>query len=95
MFIEDMPDGYRVHVERNIENQWSVRITEIKIGHKYVIVGPLYSKQQHMAGRECTVTYFIENKCGFTDKAKVRYIDTNRVGQVSLRNLAGNEIFIT
>ncbi|WP_405156070.1 hypothetical protein [Paenibacillus sp. FSL K6-0108] len=59
MFIEDMPDGYRVHVERNIENQWSVRITEIK------------------------VTDFIENKCGFTDKAKVRYIDTNRVGQVN------------
>ncbi|PZT57434.1 hypothetical protein [Paenibacillus silvae] len=86
--IEDITSGYRVSVTHNISKHSAKRITEINLGNKYSIVGPLHSKQQKMLNKVCTVIEFIEDRSGLPSKAKVRYVDNNRVGKVSLYNLA-------
>ncbi|MCP1185036.1 hypothetical protein [Paenibacillus sp. 1781tsa1] len=86
--IEDIVSGYRVSVVHDDNKPSTKRITEINLGNIYNIVGPLYSKQQNMLNKVCTVIEFIEDRSGFPSKAKVRYVDNNRVGRVSLYNLA-------
>lgn len=47
-----------------------------------------------MLGRECNVVDFIRDRHGFICKSKVRYIDNNRIGQLSFENLLSKDSVI-
>ncbi|NOU95313.1 hypothetical protein GC093_19085 [Paenibacillus sp. LMG 31456] len=69
------------------------RITDLVVGRKYKVVQPslLNSKSLKNLDRECIILDFIMDRNGYYNKAKIKYLDNKRVGQISFGNLA-NEV---
>ncbi|OAB45989.1 hypothetical protein [Paenibacillus glacialis] len=94
MHIDKIANGYRVEFMYYVDKKRFKRTTNIQLNQRYVVVPPLYSKQLKMLDRECIIVDFLEDESGFVHKAKVRYIDNNRVGRMSFENLVSKDSLI-
>jgi murein DD-endopeptidase MepM/ murein hydrolase activator NlpD len=59
----------------------------LEVGREYVI-SPLNPEVQRYRGRRCELLAFVPRSDGTETVAKVRYVDTNRVGRAKLAHLA-------
>jgi hypothetical protein len=85
--LNETNEGYVVEVKYFENNVQINRITQLIIGHEYIVVPPLYAKQKFLEGRKCVLEEYINGKSGWVEKLKVRYPDNNRVGRVSIENV--------
>ncbi|AMA73214.1 MULTISPECIES: hypothetical protein [Aneurinibacillus] len=59
---------------------------KIELGKEYV-VQPLNALKKKHRGRHCIVIGFIQDETGMPVDARVKFLDTNRTGRVSIRDL--------
>jgi len=62
----------------------------LEVGREYTI-SPLNPRAQRHRGRECSILEFVPTSDGEGTIARVRYLDTNRVGHAKLDHLAEKE----
>lgn len=68
----------------NDQQHYAVRI---ELGKEY-IVRPLNALKKKHRDRRCIVIGFIQDDTGVPIDARVKFLDTNRTGRVSIRDLA-------
>jgi hypothetical protein len=67
-------------------NEEKHQAVKIELGKEYMIQ-PLNSLKKKHRGRRCIVIGFIQNEAGVPIDARVKFMDTNRTGRVSVRDL--------